>query len=1050
MRRIRVAHSLSALIALLICLAPSLSGQVASDPRVEARQLAGAADDNAISLEERQEALRKLEAATRAFLSVDETIEAARTLNRAGRLQLILNAPQDALASHSKALDILKQMPDAQAEVDALNGLGAAYIPLDGGGEAEAALRKSLSLSEQSGYTPGQAQALLTLSEQQVSSDRIKALETAQKALALWQTLDDKRGIARSYAQVGQYYMAQNALPESEQNYRQALAIWRDLNNPAEQAGILIMLGFIEFRRGEWADCISFLTQAQGMIDERADPRGMGQISSALAEAFNENGMPENGLVQHQRALDYYRRTNNAHLVAMATWGIGATHYLLKNYSEAIANLNQVLAGLEEGDSLQAQCYEYLGRVYLSTDQYDLARQNLSSALDLYTRAGNPLEAAQVRGLLGQLSENLGQPGRAREYYKQALAAFTKLSHAVNQAAVYFALGRLEMKNGDYEAAKDYLRQSIDVMENLRRVPASSDLTAAFSATVHERYATYIECLMREHRAQPSQRLDARAFEISESARGRSLAELLRATSTNLMPGLDPKLAEQEKQIRQTLRVKEDYKMALLRGAYKKEELDAVAAELARLEAQYQQVMEPIKARYPSYEQMTRPVSWDLRRIQEQVVADDQTVLVEYSLGADRSYAWVVTRDDIKSYELPAQRLITEAAQKVYNLLATRPGSDDAGQLTSGAHELATMILSPFAAELRHRRRVIVVADGALNYIPFQVLPASTADGEPFVADYEVVNAPSASILGGLRQEAARRRPAPKVLAAFGNPVFASDYALRKETGGASLLAVQTVEAARWRSALRDIELNGDSFDPSVIKPLFYARRELSNLREVAGGEVFVAEDFAATRDQLLDADLTQYAILHFATHGLLDPKHPENSGMVLSTVGSDGHERNGFVGLQDIYAIRAPVDLVVLSACRTALGKDVRGEGLLGLTRGFMYAGASSVVASLWKVDDEATAELMKQFYTNLLQKRMPPAAALRAAQNSIRERPEWRSPFYWAAFTLQGEYRQIISPAPAKSSPRLYWLVGVCVIGLALTTVGVWWYRRRSWRAA
>ena len=153
-----------------------------------------------------------------------------------------------------------------------------------------------------------------------------------------------------------------------------------------------------------------------------------------------------------------------------------------------------------------------------------------------------------------------------------------------------------------------------------------------------------------------------------------------------------------------------------------------------------------------------------------------------------------------------------------------------------------------------------------------------------------------------------------------------------------------------------------------------------------------MATGFEATNEKLQSTDLTKYAILHFATHGILNPNHPENSGLILSTVKPNGQPQEGFVGLQDIYRLRAPVDLVVLSACRTGLGKDVRGEGLIGLTRGFMYAGASSVVASLWKVDDEATAELMKRFYANMLQGGMTPAAALRAAQNSIRQQPQWR----------------------------------------------------------
>ena len=160
--------------------------------------------------------------------------------------------------------------------------------------------------------------------------------------------------------------------------------------------------------------------------------------------------------------------------------------------------------------------------------------------------------------------------------------------------------------------------------------------------------------------------------------------------------------------------------------------------------------------------------------------------------------------------------------------------------------------------------------------------------------------------------------------------------------------------------------------------------------------------------------------------------------------VDRNGKLRNGFVGLQDIYALHAPVDLVVLSACRTGLGKDVRGEGLIGLTRGFMYAGASSVMASLWKVDDEATSELMKRFYTNMLQQNMTPAAALRAAQNSIRQEPQWRSPYFWAAFTLQGEYRQAIH-TPTKPISRQA-IVAIGLLLLLLLAAGAWWYRRAA----
>jgi CHAT domain-containing protein len=675
------------------------------------------------------------------------------------------------------------------------------------------------------------------------------------------------------------------------------------------------------------------------------------------------------------------------------------------------------------------------------------ALRHYEVALDLYTQVANPMEAARVRALMGQLYQRQGKVEAARKYYETALGTFRALSDHINESATLYALGSLELAQNNLNLAEDYLRQAIEVTENMRRVSTTRDLTAAFSAAVHERYESYIECLMRKHEAQPTEGFAVRAFETSELARARSLAELLRATQTNLAPGIDRQLAEQEKSLRQALYAQENNKVALLGREYQREELVALEAELERLETRYRQVTETIRARYPSYERMSRPTAWDLTQIQEKIVADDQTLLLEYSLGADQSYVWAVTRNSIMSYDLPAQALINEAARKVYRLLSTPPGMDGADELTPAVQELGQMILSPVAAQL-NKRRVIIVADGALNYIPFQVLSAPPTNHEPLADSCEVINTPSASILGELRQEAAQRQLATKVLAAFGNPVFASNYAHYKDTdGGEQLAAMQAPETQRLRHALRDIELNGDSFDPSVIKPLFYARRELANLLDVAGvGETFVAADFAATREQLLNTDLTQYAILHFATHGLLDPRRPENSGLVLSTVNRDGQAQDGFVGLQDIYELRAPVDLVVLSACQTALGKNVRGEGLMGLTRGFMYAGAASVVASLWKVDDEATAELMKQFYTNMLQKGMTPAAALRAAQNTIRQKPEWSSPYYWAAFTLQGEYRQTINPRPAVGAIGLRRKMIVGGTLLTLLAIIAWWYHRRK----
>ncbi|HEV7680654.1 MAG TPA: CHAT domain-containing tetratricopeptide repeat protein [Pyrinomonadaceae bacterium] len=1030
------------LVALSCCLLPLLA------------QAQGSAQDQIIEedfrvagVSERQQAVETLSARVDEFRNAGQLVEAARTLNRVGRFQIRLFVQEEAIATFQKALQLLDQQPDIETRIDSLNGIASGYGGLGNCELAEPQATQALTLSKQNNYVAGQAEALLLLSDCQNHSDHALAVRTALGSLELWRSIARKRGMAEAHLSIGLYQMAQNDLTESAESLQAALSLYRELNAADRQASILIYLGFMEFRKGAWQDSMAYYTQARSMIDEKAEPIKMGQLTAGLAEAFLESGLPDVALAKFREALGYYRLTKNHRSVMTMNWSIGKSLYLAGRYQEALDSLQSALQDSEASKDpmLIAFCHDFLGRTYSSLGNYAAALTHFQLALDGYLGTKNTMEAARIRALIGQVYEQQGKFDKAGNYYEVALETFRRQSDAVNESATLYATGRLELKRNKLDLAEDYLRQSIDVTENIRRVSQSSDLTAAVSATVHERYETYIECLMRKHVASPLGGFDKKAFETSEFARARSLSELLRATQTNLMPGLDPQLAGEEKSLRQMLRVKEDSRVALLGRDYQKEELEALTNQLSDLESKYKQVTDTIRNRYPAYDQLSRPAAWDLNRIRQEVIADDQTVLLEFSLGAARSYVWTITRDSISSYELPSEGRINAAAEKLYGLLTTAADAQTERALDQASRELSQLILSPVAAAL-NKPRVIVVADGALNYVPFQLLPAPNAVGEPLVANYEVINIPSASILGQLRLETRQRRAAPKILAAFGDPVFASNYAQRKTSdAGADSARVQVSENDRWPHALRDIEMTGDAVDRSSLQPLFYAARELASLRALAGTETLMFSGFDATPENLKQADLTKFAILHFATHGVLDPKRPENSGLFLSMVDRQGKAQNGFVSLQDIYGLHAPVDLVVLSACRTGLGKDVRGEGLIGLTRGFMYAGASSVLASLWKVDDEATSELMKRFYINMLQLHMPPASALRAAQNSIRQEPQWRAPYFWAAFTLQGEYRLPINYAPARSGwePRRI-AIGLAVLLLLISGFG--WYLRAA----
>jgi len=457
----------------------------------------------------------------------------------------------------------------------------------------------------------------------------------------------------------------------------------------------------------------------------------------------------------------------------------------------------------------------------------------------------------------------------------------------------------------------------------------------------------------------------------------------------------------------------------LLNGKHTESEAAAMEKELTALTVELDQVQSRIRETSPPYAALTQPVPLDVKDIQTKVL-DEDTVLLEYALGAEKSFLWAVTPESVDIFDLPSRAEIESAARRVYELLTARnqkppketpPAraarvrqADEA--FFSAAAKVSSMLLGPAAAQIGNKR-LLIVGEGVLQYLPFAALPEPTPDGaaqanpSPLIAKHEIITVPSASVVAVLRRETAGRKQAPKTLAVVADPVFSADDArVAQQKSNAKAAAKEVAPADALRSA-SDVGLQD-------FVRLRFSRSEADDIVRMAPAEAtFKALDFDASRDTVLNSDLGQYRIVHFATHSLLNNEHPELSGVVLSLVDRAGRPQNGFLRLYDIYNLRLGSDLVVLSACQTALGGEIKGEGLIGLTRGFLYAGAPRVVATLWEIDDRTTAEVMKRFYEGMLARGERPAAALRAAQVTMWRTKGWDAPYYWAAFTLQGEWR-------------------------------------------
>lgn len=374
---------------------------------------------------------------------------------------------------------------------------------------------------------------------------------------------------------------------------------------------------------------------------------------------------------------------------------------------------------------------------------------------------------------------------------------------------------------------------------------------------------------------------------------------------------------------------------------------------------------------------------------------DSGTLLLEYFLGGERSFLYAVTGNGLASFELPPRHRIEAEARRFHKLVSTRSAE---AEVARAAKRLSRMILAP-ALELLRNRRLVIAGDGALEYVPFGALPDPT-DGQVLLARHEVSRMPSASVLAAIRRTASERKAVAQRVAILADPVFDG----RDERVRGAVTAEEAPGGEELRRSLSDTGVT----ERGRIPRLPFSRREANAIsRLLPAGAAYTALDFRANREAARGPEMAEARIVHFATHGLLNSRDPSMSGIVLSLVDAGGKPQNGFLRLHEIYNLKLRADLVVLSACQTALGREVRGEGLMSLTRGFFHAGAVRVAASLWKVNDASTASLMAEFYRGMLVERMPAAAALRRAQLAIRATPRWRAAYYWAPFELQGEWR-------------------------------------------
>jgi len=835
----------------------------------------------------------------------------------------------------------------------------------------------------------------------QIQPESQKALELSAPRRQVQQPsegeADPRRTEANRLFQEGweHYNQTADSLQAAIERWELALALYREVDDRGMEAIILISIGEAYYNLGQGQEALNYYQQALPIHRETGNRIEEGIALNSIGLVYDHLGQRQEALDSYQQALSIWQEVDNRALErileADTLHNIGLVYDNLGRPQEALDYFQQALSISRELDDRAGEgiTLSDIGFVYdEALGQPQEALNYFQQALSIHREVNDRTGEAYTLVGLGGVYNNLGQPQEALNSYQQALSIARELGERPTEALTLYNLARNYRDAGDRDTALTHIEESIEILEELRSNIASSELRTSYFATVQDYYSFYIDLLMELHEEQPEAGYDALAFHASEGSRARSLIELMAEANIDIRRGISPELADREADLLAELNFAASRRQELLGSNAPEAAIDEIRNQIQQLETELQQVEAQIRQTSPEAAALKYPQPLTLVEVQERVL-DEDTVLLQYSLGEERSFVWVVTPDDITSIELPNReeiaRLTTELRWKLTSKRARME------EIHTVAAPLSDAILAPIG-DLGNKR-LLIVADGILQTLPFSALAVpSEEEYIPLLVNHEIVQSPSSSLIGTVRQFRENRPQPSQTLAMIADPVFGGEDDNRATVRGDT----DSVRSGCYTSIPE--RLLGTAAEANAITEL------------VSSSETLLALEYEARRELMLDDDLSNYRIVHLATHGCFDENNPRLSAIALSRVDEAGNSINGNLWLNDIYNLNLPAELVVLSACQTALGDDVRGEGIVGLTRGFFQAGTSRLIASLWNVDDASTARLMEQFYQNHLDEGMTPSQALRSAQLQMWENEAdfpWQKPYYWSAFIFQGEWR-------------------------------------------
>ncbi len=861
-----------------------------------------------------------------------------------------------------------------------------------------------------------------------------KAIEYCRKASDLYTGIQDERGEAEILGSLGAIYFDLD-YQKSLAYFQEALVKREKIDDKKLVGNTLSSLGSVYFKYfDDYPRAISWYDKAEAIRTEIGDLSGLRTVQSLKASAFIAYGETLNNLGKYpealeniEKALEINRKIDSRPGIANALNQIGFVYSNLGDYNTAFEKVNE--AGIifkEEGDMQGlAGVYNHLGIILQKSGKVEKATEYYNNSLKIREEVNDQQNVIAVLSNLGTLFFDTRDYKKAEEYHFKALQISREIkdkSQEVNcllnlandqsvlgeldEAGINYksgliiarslnspdliwritvGLAEIHKRREEFDKAVELNDSALKILEGIRSTLQSEELKASYIASERYVFEDVINMLGKLNEKDNTKGYDLLAFEYAERSKSRAFLDLLAESVANIKEGADSALVKRQEGILAGLT---QYNQ-LLEEESLKEQADAgkisgIKEKTKELEEELAAVKKEIRNTNPRFADLKYPETVSLDEVQS-MCPDKNTVILEYFVGDSSSCLWVITKSDYKLFMLPNRDKLQEQVAAVgFALQDPSPSSIDF--LTGAGYSLYTELIKPAEPYFSKKSNLVIIPDGILYYIPFEVLITEPVKMEPealyselpfMVKRYPVSYEQSASVMKSLVSEKEDRKKSGsgiKRLVAFGDPVYENDTAIS------------------FRNKYKRLEYSGTEV------------KNIASLFKNDNARIYLMKD-ATEENVKRKGALENFNYIHFATHGYVDETNPDFSCLVL-TKGTSSEE-DGLLQATEIFNLNLDADLVVLSACQTGLGKLVRGEGIVGLTRAFMYAGTPTVMVSLWSVSDISTATLMKEFYEKLVKENLSKTESLRKAQLAMLRDEKFAHPFYWAPFVIFGDWR-------------------------------------------